>query len=134
MINRYVYNTRHMDEKAAITILSALAQTSRLRAFRFLVEQGESTVPAGEIARELGIPHNTMSVHLAVLTRSGLLDSHRQGRSIRYGLNVDGIKSVLRYLVDDCCGGQPELCGPIANLLDSATYPRTISPDRTPAS
>ncbi|MDG2076540.1 MAG: helix-turn-helix transcriptional regulator [Arenicellales bacterium] len=123
-----------MDEKAAITALSALAQASRLRAFRLLVERGGSTVPAGEIARELGIPHNTMSVHLAVLTRSGLLDSHRQGRSIRYGLNVDGIKSVFRYLVDDCCGGQPELCGPITQLLGPATSPRTVSPDYTPAS
>jgi ArsR family transcriptional regulator len=121
---QYVDNTRHMDEKAAIAAFGALAQASRLRAFRLLVERGESTVPAGEIARELGIPHNTMSVHLAVLTRSGLLDSHRQGRSIRYGLNVDGIKSVLRYLIHDCCGGHPELCGPIAKLLDPAMPPR----------
>ena len=59
-----------MDEEGAIATLSALAQASRLRAFRLLVERGETTVPAGEIARELGIPHNTMSVHLAVLTLS----------------------------------------------------------------
>ncbi len=119
-----------MDEKAAILALGALAQASRLRAFRLLVERGETTVPAGEIARQLGIPHNTMSVHLAVLTRSGLIDSHREGRSIRYGINVDGIKSVFRYLVDDCCGGHSELCSPIAELLDPVTFSRASSPGR----
>ena len=119
-----------MHEEGAIVTLSALAQASRLRAFRLLVERGETTVPAGEIARELGIPHNTMSVHLAVLTRSGLIDSHREGRSIRYGINVDGIKSVFRYLVDDCCGGHPELCSPITELLNPAADAGAISPDR----
>ena len=119
-----------MDEEDAVATLSALAQASRLRAFRLLVERGETTVPAGEIARELGIPHNTMSVHLAVLTRSGLIDSHREGRLIRYGINVDGIKSVFRYLVDDCCGGHPELCSPITELLNPAAYAGAISPDR----
>ena len=119
-----------MDENGAILALRALAQASRLRAFRLLIERGEATVPAGEIARELGIPHNTMSVHLAVLTRSGLIDSRREGRSIRYGINVDGIKSVFRYLVDDCCGGHPELCSPITELLNPAANAGAISPDR----
>ncbi|MEE2804216.1 MAG: metalloregulator ArsR/SmtB family transcription factor [Pseudomonadota bacterium] len=122
-----------MDETKAIAALGALAQTSRLRVFRLLVERADHMVPAGEIACLLGVPHNTLSVHLAVLTRSGLLQSKREGRSIRYGLKVDGIQNLLRYLVDDCCGGHPELCGSLTKFAERSEAHRLTMDTRLPS-
>jgi DNA-binding transcriptional ArsR family regulator len=71
---------------------------------------------AGEIARALDIPHNTMSSHLSILANAGLIDSRRDGRSIIYSVNFDGTRDLLSFLVEDCCQGRPEVCAP---LLDS---------------
>lgn len=68
-------------------------------------------LPAGEVARLLGVPHNTMSTHLAVLTRADLLKSERKSRSIVYRANFDGLGAAIGFLVTDCCAGHPELCG-----------------------
>ena len=67
------------------------------------------------MAEDLGVRHNTLSTHVAILTRAGLLRSERNGRSIIYSVNPQGIKSLLAYLVEDCCNGQPELCTPMAS-------------------
>ena len=109
----YFDNTRHMDEIHAVDALSALAQTSRLQVFRLLVRNGPAGLAAGEIALKLAIPHNTLSTHLAILTRAGLLNSTRFGRSIVYRIDPDGIRQLLNHLIQDCCNGKPELCGPL---------------------
>ncbi len=111
--NLYFDNTRHMDEIHAVDALSALAQTSRLQVFRLLVRNGPAGLAAGEIALKLAIPHNTLSTHLAILTRAGLLSSTRFGRSIVYRIDPDGIRQLLNHLIQDCCNGKPELCGPL---------------------
>ena len=97
--------------------MNALGQETRLRAFRLLVEAGEEGVPAGEIARRLDVPHNTMSTHLAQLARAGLVRSRRRSRSIIYMADLAGTRALLAFLVEDCCRGRPEACGP---LLDAA--------------
>jgi len=102
-----------MDEKVAIKALSALAQESRLEAFRLLVRGGPEGLPAGEIARTLGIPHNTMSAHLAVLSNAGLATARRQGRSILYAADLDRIRGLLAFLLEDCCRGNPDVCAPL---------------------
>lgn len=96
----------------AVRAFGALAQESRLAAFRLLVRAGESGLPAGEIARGLRIPHNTLSSHLAILTRAGIVRSRREGRSIIYAVDFDGTRSLLAFLLEDCCQGRPELCSP----------------------
>jgi DNA-binding transcriptional ArsR family regulator len=101
-----------MDEKTTITALAALAQEHRLRAFRLLVTVGPDGLPSGQIAERLGVPASTMSAHLAQLERAGLVRSRREQRRIIYGIDVDGMRDVLAFLVEDCCGGRPELCGP----------------------
>ena len=111
--NSYFDNTRHMDEIHAVNALSALAQTSRLQVFRLLVRNSPEGLAAGAIALKLAIPHNTLSTHLAILTRAGLLSSTRFGRSIVYRIDPDGIQQLLGHLVQDCCNGKPELCGPL---------------------
>ena len=122
---RYFDNTRHMDEINAVNALSALAQTSRLQVFRLLVRNGPAGLAAGEIALKLAIPHNTLSTHLAILTRAGLLSSTRFGRSIVYRIDPDGIQRLLNHLVQDCCNGKPELCGPL--LSSPPARPRTVA-------
>ena len=94
----------------AVTALSALAQESRLRVFRLLVEVGPEGLPAGEIAEKLKIPPATLSFHLKELGHAGLVRSHKEGRSVIYGLNVQGINGLMGFLIADCCQGRPELC------------------------
>ena len=100
-----------MEIKQAVNALAALAQESRLRAFRLLVPAGEDGVAAGEIAERLGIPPATLTFHLKELTHAGLIESRREGRSIVYSLRVRGMRDLLTFLTRDCCKGQPELCG-----------------------
>ena len=106
-----------MDEKLAVEALGALAQDTRLRVFRLLMEAGPEGLPAGEIARRLGTPGNTMSTHLAILTRAGLLHSKREGRVVAYAAAIPGVRNLIAFLVEQCCGGRPDDC---ASLLDAA--------------
>jgi DNA-binding transcriptional ArsR family regulator len=104
-----------LNDKQAVAALAALAQESRLQAFRLLVRHGEKGLPAGEIADALGVPPATLSFHLSQLAQGGLVDSRRNGRSISYFIHVEGIQSLMAYLTEDCCGGRAELCLPTLN-------------------
>lgn len=107
-----------MDTDSAIAALAALAQPSRLDAFRLLVRHEPDGLPAGEVARLLNVPQNTMSVHLTSLARAGLATSERQSRVINYRADLDRLKSLTLFLIKDCCGGKAELCEPlVAELL-----------------
>lgn len=105
-----------MESYTAIEAFSALAHPGRLAAFRLLVRAGAEGVPAGEVARALDIPANTMSTQLAILTRSGLIRSRRESRSIIYTADYPQITALLGFLMEDCCQGRPEICAPIAAL------------------
>lgn len=100
-----------MDTLNAIAALGALAQEHRLAAFRLLAQTGDDGLAAGELARQIGIPHNTMSSHLASLSNAGLIIATRDGRSMIYRIVPEAMRSLLGFLSDDCCHGRPELCG-----------------------
>jgi DNA-binding transcriptional ArsR family regulator len=102
-----------MELSTAIEALSALAQESRLRVFRLMVRRGPSGMAAGDIARVLKVPPNTMSTHLSILSRAGLVSARKQGRSIIYALDLEGTRKLLAFLVEDCCGGKPDICRPL---------------------
>lgn len=102
-----------MDTTHAIDVFAALAQPTRLEAFRLIVEHEPHGLPAGEVARRLDVPQNTMSTHLAVLARAGLISSERHSRSIIFRAEMDRVRDVASFLVSDCCGGRPELCEPL---------------------
>ncbi len=102
-----------MEKETTILGLAALAQPTRLDVFRLLVSREPTGVPAGEIARELAVAHNTMSTHLAILTRAGLIRSQRHGRSIIYRADLDTVRALATFLLKDCCGGRPEICTPL---------------------
>lgn len=100
----------------AIESLSALAHEGRLRAFRLLVSAGPAGLAAGEIARRLGTPPNTLSANLALLAHAGLVQSRRDGRSIIYSARFDRMGALMAFLAEDCCGGAPEVCAPLATV------------------
>jgi ArsR family transcriptional regulator len=94
----------------ALAALAALGQPTRLEIFRLLMRREPDGLPAGVIAEAIGCPHNTLSTHLSILARSGLVRGMRDGRSIVYRADVDGMRSLIGFLVTDCCEGHPELC------------------------
>lgn len=102
-----------MENEQVILTLAALAQSTRLDVFRILVSAEPEGLAAGEIARRLEVPHNTMSSHLAILSRAGLTRSERFSRSIVYRADLDTLRSVLAFLLKDCCGGRSEICAPL---------------------
>lgn len=94
----------------ALAALAALGQSTRLEIFRLLMRAEPDGLPAGAVADKIGCPHNTLSSHIAILARSGLVRGTRDGRSIIYRADVEGIRALVAFLVTDCCGGHPELC------------------------
>ncbi len=110
-----------METSDAIQAFAALAQPTRLAVFRLLVRQGPQGLPAGAIARKLAVPQNTLSSHLAVLARGGLVSSRRAGRRIIYAADMDGVRRILLYLTRDCCQGRPETCGALLEEVLSTT-------------
>ena len=106
-----------MDTESALAALSAISQPTRLDVFRLLVKQEPDGLPAGEIARRLNVPHNTMSTHLGILTRAGLITVERHSRSMIYRVELDAVRTLVLFLLRDCCNGQPELCAPIIQDL-----------------
>jgi DNA-binding transcriptional ArsR family regulator len=114
-----------MDIEVAVKALGALAQQSRLAAFRLLVRSGTDGLAAGEIAQALSIPHNTLSSHLATLVQGGLVRSRREGRSIIYSVDFDGTRAMLGFLVEDCCHGAPDVCRPALDSILAGYCPST---------
>jgi ArsR family transcriptional regulator, arsenate/arsenite/antimonite-responsive transcriptional repressor len=102
-----------MDNDSAISAFSALAQRTRLEAFRVLVRSAPNGLAAGKLADKLGIPQNTLSGHLAILSRAGLVRSERQSRLIIYRPQLDLVRDLTLFLLKNCCEGRPELCGPL---------------------
>jgi ArsR family transcriptional regulator len=102
----------------AISVLSALAQPTRLEIFKLLLKHEPIGIAAGGIADKVGAPHNTISTHLAILVRAGLLRSTRDGRTIIYRADIEGMRSLVGFLVNDCCDGHPEICRLLADAAD----------------
>ena len=100
-----------MDIKPAVTKLAALAHEQRLTIFRLLVRAGPSGMAAGDIAEAVKSAPTATSFHLKELDRAGLIHATRDGRYIRYAAHFEGMRKLLEFLTEDCCQGQPELCG-----------------------
>lgn len=92
-----------METLSALRALAALAQETRLRVFRLLVEHGRAGLPAGEIGRQLGLPPATLSFHIKELATAGLVSARPQGRSIRYATDFAAMRNLVAYLSENCC-------------------------------
>ena len=106
-----------MDSTQAIFAFSALSQMTRLEVLRLLIKAGANGMHAGEIGEAMEVRQNTMSTNLNILLRAGLVRNEREGRAIRYFADFDGIRSMLAFLMEDCCGGKPELCEPLLEAI-----------------
>lgn len=109
-----------MEISTAAIIFGALGQESRLGVLRLLLERHPGGMPAGELAEKLRMPASTTSFHLSALEKAGVIGSDRQGRQVIYSARMSVLRDVLGFLTETCCGGRPELCGDLANLLPSA--------------
>jgi protein-tyrosine-phosphatase/DNA-binding transcriptional ArsR family regulator len=106
-----------MESIEAAAAFAALSQETRLDVLRLLIAEGANGLPAGDLGLRLGIPASTLSFHLAALERAGLTQSTRQGRQIIHAARFHGLRQLLGFLTETCCGGRPELCGDLARLL-----------------
>lgn len=118
-----------MESIEAIAALAALAQTTRLETFRLLVRREPDGVPAGELARLMDVPQNTMSAHLAVLARSGLVHGERHSRSIIYRADLARFREIALFLLRDCCDGRPDVCAPLFADLAPCCPPMVAAHD-----
>lgn len=109
-----------MDKSQALAALAALGQDMRLDVFRLLVKAGGEGMLAGEIGAALDVRANTLSTNLAILANARLIRSEREGRAIRYFADMGGMTDLLGFLMEDCCGGKPEICQPVIEKLACA--------------
>jgi DNA-binding transcriptional ArsR family regulator len=116
-----------MESKIAVEALSALSQQTRLEVFRLLVRREPEGMAAGDLAKTIGVPANTMSVHLNVLSRAGLVTSVRHSRSIVYRADLDRFRELMLFMLKDCCDGRSEICAPlIADLIPCCPPKETV--------
>ena len=107
-----------MDQTNAIDVFAALAQPTRIATFRLLVAVGPKGLPAMEISRRLDVTPSTLSGHLSILKRSGILTASRHQREIHYAADMAVVNDLIHYLITDCCGGKLDNCSDILTLLD----------------
>ncbi len=113
--------------------MAALAQGTRLETFRLLVKREPDGVPAGELARVIEVPQNTMSAHLSILSRAGLVIGERHSRTIIYRANLETFRELTLFMIQDCCGGSPELCAPLIESLQPCCPPKKAAKTRARA-
>jgi ArsR family transcriptional regulator len=117
----------------AVDALGALAHETRLAVFRMLVTAGPAGMIAGAIAERQGVPPSTMSHHLGMLERAGLVTSERESRLIHYRTDYPGMQRLLAFLVQDCCQGAPEMCSDLLGKLDCFAQQTQVAPKQKEA-
>lgn len=105
-----------MEERQALMSFAALSQETRLQIVRMLVVGGPDGMAAGAIAEKAEVSPSNVSFHLKELERAGLINQQRESRSIIYTANYDGLGALVRFLLEDCCAGHPEICAPATEI------------------
>lgn len=104
-----------MDERQALSAFGALSQETRLKLLRLLVVAGPDGIAAGALAEQVEVSASNVSFHLKELERAGLVSTRRDSRSIVYSAEYDALTGLIRFLMEDCCSGRPEICSPALN-------------------
>jgi ArsR family transcriptional regulator, arsenate/arsenite/antimonite-responsive transcriptional repressor len=110
-----------MEKLDAIAALAALAQDNRLDVYRLLVQAGPQGMSAGGVADALGLAPNTLTFHFDRLRQAGLVTVRREGRSMIYAARYETMNGLISYLTENCCGGAPEACAPVADCKPART-------------
>ena len=103
-----------MNELQAIEAFASLSQKTRLRIVRLLVQSREG-ISAGSIAEAVNVSASNVSFHLKELEAAGMISARREARSIIYTAEYKALSGLIRFLMQDCCDGRPEICAPILN-------------------
>jgi ArsR family transcriptional regulator len=101
-----------MEKDHVVAALAALAQDNRLDVFRLLVKAGPEGLAAGQVAKALGLPPNTLSFHFDRLRQAGLIAVRRESRSMIYTAQFDTMHGLVDFLTENCCAGVADDCGP----------------------
>ncbi|WP_255368145.1 metalloregulator ArsR/SmtB family transcription factor [Rhodanobacter sp. OK091] len=101
----YFRNSRNMKSIDALTCLNALAQEHRLNLYRLLVQAGEEGMAVGELAAATGLAGATLTNHLHILRRAGMVSDERRGRVIQCRANYPQMNALLGFLTENCCAG-----------------------------
>jgi DNA-binding transcriptional ArsR family regulator len=109
--------SRQISETTAIEALAALAQPTRIDVFRRLIKSYPDEIAAGELARQCKTRHNTMSTHLAILSRAGLVAVRKEGRMMHFSAKFERFQGLISFLLQDCCQGRAEICAPLVAEL-----------------
>jgi ArsR family transcriptional regulator len=109
-----------MESETVILALAALAQSTRLD----VVKHEPEGLAAGDVANALAVPQNTMSSHLSILSRAGLVSAQRFSRSIVYRADLTRFQAVVLFMLKDCCDGRPEICAPLIESLTPCCPPK----------
>lgn len=117
-----------METKQALEAFQALSQDTRLSALRLLVQAGPNGLAAGAIAERLAVQPSTLSTHLGILERAGLVASRRESRSIIYAAQYEGLRQLITFLMEDCCQGRAEICGGLVPNEQAACGPSACAP------
>jgi ArsR family transcriptional regulator len=110
-----------LSDLQAVPAFVALGHQVRLDVFRLLVRVAPDGMASGEIAAALSVPPTAMSFHLATLERAGLLTSRRDGRNVRYAVDIGRVRDLVTFLTADCCGGKPEICSGLMPARNSGS-------------
>ena len=112
-----------MEPAAAVAALGALAQGTRLRAFRLLVERGPQGLPAGQLAAALGVPPSSLTFHLQQLLHAGLVTQRRASRNLIYAPDIAAMNGLIGFLTENCCGqgGAGVVCDPATSCAATPT-------------
>lgn len=105
-----------MDERQALSAFGALSQETRLKIIRMLVVAGPDGLAAGNIAERVAVSPSNVSFHLKELERAGLVSQQREARSILYSASYEALGGLVRFLMEDCCAGNPEICAPALDV------------------
>ncbi|MFB9953025.1 ArsR/SmtB family transcription factor [Rhizobium puerariae] len=105
-----------MDDRQALGAFGALSQETRLKIVRMLVVAGPDGLAAGMLAERVEVSPSNISFHLKELERVGLISQQRESRSIIYRANIEVLGGLIRFLMEDCCAGHPEICAPAAQV------------------
>jgi len=125
-----------MSLQHALMAFHALSQATRLQIFRLLMAREPEGLAAGLIAEQVEGPHNTVSQHLSILARAGLIWGDRQGRSIIYHAHTGTMGALMSFVLMDCCHGHPEACAPVIAALTGqcdCEFPYDIQSTPAPA-
>mgnify|MGYP001812364713 CR=1 FL=1 len=103
--------------------LTVLGHPQRLKLFRLLMRRYPDHVTATELAVSLGLKPSTFSNHISALMRAGVVTQERRGTSLRYAIEMSAVRTMLDYLIRDCCLGRPDLCRPFPMPISEEARP-----------